>query len=435
MTKIDPKRLTTVNLRYGNTAKSLKVLAYANLSAKALYLFGRANSPSEIAKSVAKIIGIESVSVDLIKSGLDELKENKKIYFKDKKICLYEDLRKEIDKETEYSEKASEQVIEKHFPKTIKKSIVVAWFNDAIVDFFECHGDEWVQTTCKGTQKLINKIKTFDEIIQKSVKAHNLEKHEDILKNSFIGFLSSDDPEDQSYLTNVGYAMFTSRLVAADVGADLIALDELKNVTLLVDTNILFPLHLESHKLSSSFEALGTALKKIGVTIKYIDETKDEFERVWSARRADIMKSFEIYPPEVVKGADDDFISTAIVRGCKDKEDVEKFFDSILDVPKEFPSGPKLEILQDEKIENEIRMAKKDSELKVAIQNWCLKIRPFWNKQLKSKSALDHDSSLIHITEFEMKDDNNTFILTLDRSLQACCAERAGATKSLQQFI
>lgn len=176
-----------------------------------------------------------------------------------------------------------------------------------------------------------------------------------------------------------------------------------------------------------SLEALGRALDTIGAKLVYLTETSEEYRRVWTGKKAEIMKLLKVYPNEVVTDADDSFISTAVARGCSDTESFDTFFSSIHSPPPQMPKGPNIKILEDEKIIKEVQKAKNDVGLKNAIQRWCLKLRPFWNKQPKSNSALGHDAALIYVSEFERSCGNKVFILTLDRSLQACCAERVGS--------
>jgi len=426
MAKITPKQLTAVNLRYGTTAKSLKVLAFANLSAKALFLSGKLKTTQEIAKQVAKLIDVRAVSEDLIESGLDELKDDKKVVLKNNKWTLnqkaYEEMRQEASSVTD----KLDSVIDRNFPKSIEKEKLKLWFNDAIVDFFDYNGDEWVRSVCKGSKDFSKRIKTIDELLNKSIKVHSLDKQAEMLKNSFRGLLASTFQEDQIFITNTGFAMFSARLVAADIGADPITLGELRNVTFLIDTNFLLALHLDGHRLASSIEALGQALKDIGAKIQYINETREEYGRICVSKKANLLKLLEIYPARVVMDVDDELMSTALARGCKKTEDFERFFSSISELPREIPNGPSLNLLDDKNVAEEINKAKKDSTLKKEIQKWCSKSRPIWQK-LKTDSALEHDAALIYVTEFEKKSGNKTFILTLDKSLQACSAERVGS--------
>lgn len=423
---ITAQQLTAINLRYGTVAKSLKTLAFSDLSAKALYLLGKPTKLNEITNSVAEIIGVRSLSKDLVLNGLKELKADRKVRASKDSWELLEQTKEDIKEQIKASEVTLESVLKRNFPADIEFDLLASWFTDAISDFFVYNGDEWVQSICKGSSNFAKGIKTLDELLDPSIKKHKLNQYSERLKNSFSGFLSSSNKEDQVYIVNIGYAMFSARLVAADVGADPITLEELRNASFIVDTNFFYALQLEKNRLADSLEALGNALKEIGARLLFIHETEEEYKRVWSGKRSEILKLLDIYPNDVVSGADDGFIATAVARGCSNKADFERFFDSVQQIPNKMIEGLPLVKIDDKEVNKIVQKAKQDEGLKKTIQKWCLKMRPSWHRQPKSSAALGHDASLIMIVESEMKAGNKTFVLTLDRSLQACCAERAG---------
>jgi len=423
---ITAQQLTAVNLRYGTVAKSLKTLAFSDLSAKALYLLGRPTKLDELTDSVAQIIGVRSLSKDLVLNGLQELKNDRKVKAVKDLWELLEQTKKDIEKQIKYSEEGFSAVLKRNFPLDIDPIILSGWFIDAISDFFTYNGDEWVQSMCRGTKNFAKGIKTLDELLDPSIKKHKLTQHTERLKNSFSGFLSGYNKDDQIYIVNVGYAMFSARLVAADVGADPITLEELRDANFVIDTNFFYALQLEKNRLATSLEALGNALKEINAKLFFIHETEGEYKRVWAGKRSEILRLLDIYPDDVVSGAGDGFIATALARGCSNKDDFERFFDSIQQLPQEMVDGLPLTKNDNEEVDKIVQKAKQEEKLKNAIQGWCLRMRPFWHRQPKSNAALGHDASLIMTVEAERQAGNKTFILTLDRSLQACCAERAG---------
>lgn len=425
MGTITPKQLTAINLKFGRTANSLKALAFAHLVAKALFFYGNKKTIEELAAHVAKLLDIQRVSKELVLSGLNELKQERKVDERFKKWFLNNDARKEIDREAEMTKKKIEAVIKRHFPLSIDNDILEAWLNDALVDFFDHHGDGWVASISKGQQDFKSNL-TLNDLLKSSIEKAKLYKDAEELERAFKGLLLSTFNKDQTFLANISFAMFSARLVAADVGADPITIDELRGSMFLVDTNFLFALHLDNNRFADSLKVLGSALNDIGVKLVYIDETKEEYNRVLGGRKNEILKLLEIYKFEVIKETDDDFIKTALLRKCQTIDDFERFFSSLSNLPSCVPNGPVLSLHQDEKVLGETIKAKQDIKLKRLIQEWNIKLKPFWNKTPKSESALNHDASLICVTEFEKRSGNKTFILTLDRSLQATSAQRSG---------
>lgn len=423
---ITSQQLIAVNLRYGTVAKSLKALAFSDISAKALFLLNKPLNISEISKTVAVILGVKKISPNLVEKGLLELKSDGRVRQSGDKWSLLDSAKQEIEKEVAQSEDILSRLLKRNFPGDIDTAVIHAWFINATSDFFIYNGDEWVQSICKGSGNFAKGLKTLDELLDPSIKKHKLGTHSNQLKDAFRGFLESHDKEDQRYLVNIGYAMFSARLVAADVGADPITLEELRGSYFLVDTNFFYALQLDSSGVAESMQALGEALKEIDAKLLFLHETEEEYGRVLVGKKGEILKLIDVYPFDVVIDSDDRFIVTAISRKCKDKSDFERFFGTLGPLPKEMVSGLLINKLDDPKTNATVAQAKGGADLKKLIQKWCLKMRPFWNRQPKSNSALGHDAALVLVTESERASGKKIYILTLDRSLQACCAERAG---------
>jgi hypothetical protein len=426
MKDITTEQLATINLRYGTTAKSLKALAYADLTAKALFLSDKPATISELANIVAELIGISKLSEDFIGQGLEELEKDGKVKRYKNKWELSDADKEKTKNELQASDKFLDGVLSRHFPKSIRADLLKSWFIKAASDFFKHNGEEWVKSVCKNVKDGYIKPKTTEELLSDSLKEFGLKGNKQELEDGFEAFIISDNPDDQRYLYNLGSAMFSARLVAADVGTEPIIIDELKGATFYLDTNFLFALVLEKNRFVTALEALGRALETIGANLVYIYETGEEYKRVLTGKRGEIVKLVEVYPEEVVESADDDFISTAKKRGCAGKDDFETFFDALRNIPSSVPEGPIISLKDNDEIKKVVQDAEKDEKLKKSIQDYRLKLRPFWDKIPKSKSALKHDAALVSLVEKTRKDGENSFILTLDRSLQVCSAERSG---------
>ncbi len=77
METLDIKDLVAVNLKYGSSAKPLKILAFAQLSAKALFLTTDFQKIEIITSGIVKLIGVKKISESLVEEGLNYLLEIK----------------------------------------------------------------------------------------------------------------------------------------------------------------------------------------------------------------------------------------------------------------------------------------------------------------------------------------------------------------------
>ena len=75
-------------------------------------------------------------------------------------------------------------------------------------------------------------------------------------------------------------------------------------------------------------------------------------------------------------------MATAKARGCCSKDDYERFFSSLVDVPASLPAGYKITLEDDKEIEEVRKKAEDDTALKNKIRKYALKIRPQWRVEL-----------------------------------------------------
>jgi len=422
----DTKDLVTLNLKYGTAAKPLKILAFAQLSAKALFQTKKLVKISQITSDISNLIGVNKISENLVKEGLDYLLEMNKVHNNDGFWSLSDIARKEIYGELELSRNLLNKVLKANFPSTLEENNLKNWFKEASADFFGCFGDEWVAAVSKQTKnKSFKGPKVIEEMLAPSIKKHNFGSNQQILIESFTKFISSENSFDLQYLFLISQAIFSSRLVAADIGVDPIALEELQNCKLILDTNILFSISLEHSKVSTSINSLEEALKTIKCKLVYLYSTEEEYGRALNGKRGITLHLVNTFPDEIIKDTHDDFIATAKKRACVTKEDYDRFFDSLVQVPRSLSN--EYPIIREDyaDIEKIRKIAENDTKLKSDIQKYSLKTRPKW-KGPKSEVALNHDATLLHVAEFFRDKQEKCWLLTMDRSLQMCAINRTG---------
>ena len=427
MVEINPSQIVAINLKFGSQARPLKTLAFADLAANGLFLLNRDATIKEVAKEVARLLGIPGIDEKLIGDALNALRLDKKTRAISGAWRLEKEANDAIAAERAKSDEALTEVLKKHFPGSIEMSLLREWFLKASSDFFGFNGAEWVKSISKTGTVRFAKPQTIRDLLKASIRTYKLTADEDALVDAYDAFLSSDDPADLQYVMNLGFAMFSAQLVAADVGADPITIDEIRDATFILDTNTLFAMQLDAHHLASSIRALSLALSDIGAELIFLPTTGQEYRRVCVGKKGEILSLFRDFPPEVVLDAKNDFIETGVSRGYKTVEDFEGFLEDLRTIPSELPSGIRITERDDPKIEGERTKAEEDATLKKEIQKHCLRLRGKWDVRPKSESALKHDAVLIRVAEQLKKEKKKTWVLSLDRGLRACAAERAGA--------
>ncbi len=426
MNHVTPTQLTTINLKYSSNAEPLKMIAFADLTANALFLLNKESDLSEITTEITRILSISNIDEKFVSDALQALKNDKKVTWHKGKWKLSTGLYSDIKDEKEKGENALESVLKNHFPTSIEKEILKKWFLQATADFFGFNGGEWVKAISKDSNVKFSKPQSVNQLLTSSIGAAGLSEHKFELENSFNAFLASDDCDDQTFIMNLGFAMFSAKLVTADIGADSISISEIQGGTFLLDTNVLLAIHLDGHKLLKAIQVLGAALKKIGVDLILLNSTKDEYNRVFVSANTDIDLLFKRFSPQVVLGADSKFVESAVMRGCTTKEHFDVFLENVRLPPNELPGGLGINMLDNPDVEQEVKKASTDNTLKTSIQKHSMKLRFSSDKKPKTETALQHDAALIRVVEKLRRNKAKTWVLSLDRGLQVCAAERVG---------
>src|SRR6185295_509791 len=119
MPDILPHHIVTLNLKYGGTARPYKVLAFAQLAAKVLYLTGEPQSPESLARLTADVLGVSQISTDLIRTGLAHLsatgmvKEDRELW------DLTDATRDDVRRGVEANAGLLDGILSRHFPGSI----------------------------------------------------------------------------------------------------------------------------------------------------------------------------------------------------------------------------------------------------------------------------------------------------------------------------
>lgn len=418
--KVDTKQLVTTYLRYGGTAKPFKTFAYAQLAAKALYISDQPLKVAEVAGGVARLIGVTNVSHDLINQGLSYLKEVKEASDQHENWRLNNAGISKCRDSLESAERQRARVLSGHYPRLRDDERLAPWFAEATAAFFGHHGDDWVASVSRKSVVSSPRYKTLEQILQLSIKTYNLADHRQELIDGFLTFLQSDNTTDQQYFMYLAHAMFAARLVAVDVGADPITLNEIRGAKLVLDTNVLFALALGNRRIGKALEAFGAALRSINAKPVILHSTREEYLGVLANRRNELLRLVDRYPAEIIEKTRDDFLDEARLRGCKVRSDYERFFTSLTSLLDLIEHGPTIVMEDDEEIESTLQEATKDERFKQKIQEYCLKYRryrPEW-RQEKSDRALGHDASILKTVELLRKRGERCWVLSLDKSLQ-----------------
>jgi hypothetical protein len=406
--------LVTINLKYGTSVKPLKTLAFAQIIANVLFQSSQPINLKAIIENIPEIIGTKKISKELVSSGIEYLLEIKKIQNIGDRWQLTEVTRKEFEGDIGSARHYLNKTLQKHFSIPVSSDTLKSWFKEAAASFFCYYGDEWVAAVSKG-QKKLHRHHSLETLLAPSIHKYQLNLFTAQLNDGFIKFISSNENTDQQYLMLLSQAWFSARLVASDLGVDPITLEEFQDAVLVVDTNIIFAIVLENHRLAASIEALEEALRLLRIKLLYVYETKDEYRRAVAYKKNLTLGIAGQYPSEIIEEVNDAIIATAKSRGCRTKEDYERFFDTLTNIPQALPSGLPLQFEDYKDMAPARETAEKDITLKHELQKLAIKMRG--SRGPKSDLSIGHDAVLFHTARLLKTRGQKSWVLTLDRSL------------------
>jgi len=376
----------------------------------------------QILSDLNSILGT-SISNKKIESAIAVLFADGKITRRQGKYIISPSIKEKIDVAVKEFESRQKRIIERYFsPINTPDNIIGQWFEDVTIELFNEYGSEWISDLCSTTNgALKNKHKGIQNILDSVTSANKsvIKNDKEWLKNQYIKFLHSNDDDVISILWNYGTSRFSSSLIVANTSIDPITIEEFKNSKCILDTNILMYLDLEKGKYAESFKSMEKIFITLNILPVYLYPTRDEFIGAMAYKRDVIIRMVEIFPRKVIEATSDPFLQTALHRHCFNKEDFERFFHQLMEIPETFSELLDIKLIDNSEINEAIIKGQKNEVLKEKI-NKVYKKKWHYDKR---KNALLHDAGLISAAELIRKKEK-CFILSRDGSINEVALEK-----------
>lgn len=303
---------------------------------------------------------------------------------------------------------------------TTKPHIVRSWFETVNTQFFVHYKANWINQICYGTKESQRNNVHLNTLIEDCLNNSEVDKSDyEWLKSEYLNFLESTNIDDQSLLWNYSTAMFSAVLIQASTDADNFTAEIFKNSTIYLDTNLLLMLSLNEAISSTSVSSLEKILLKQNVHLKYFKITGEEYFRVWGSKRSEILSFYNKISEKTLKELDDSFISWVFEQKYESVEDIKSLFENIKTPPTALFENLKIELDDDQKLNEIIAQGSMDYGLQEKINKIYLHRRGFEKKAL----AKQHDSGIIHGMEYLREQGINSWFLTYDGSLSTYASQ------------
>lgn len=366
-----------------------------------------------IVNALKRITETKRIDSDLIDNALQSLVSNKEVHLKKRYYSLSKSKRDKIlDLQLE-SEKKKLDIIERFFTPCYSESkYVQEWLIDAMITFFEFFSNEWVSNLTISSKALINARASIEDIIQKRTNNNkHLEKQDkEVLAKKFFEMITTKDANIDYFIWEFGTSSFAARLISSSLGTDTNILDRFRGTVCLLDTNMLIKIALCDEKQKHLFEALESAFIRLGIEVRFLEITHDEYVKAVELKKEEVMRN-TCFPISVLQETDDEYIQAACSLHCSSKQDFELFFRQIAEPPKVL--FEKLEIMQlnsDKSIKQVIAEAQNDKSKCEDFDNVYFE----FHRKHKFINPLKHDVALIEFATYQQKQGNKYFILSQD---------------------
>jgi hypothetical protein len=408
--------LKALSIRMDAPAQSFTKDAIAQVLVKIIYNSNSSVTKNQIFDEYKKLVNCDEAKKGMIVDILNLLIQKNEIKYNKGQVYLSTSKRAAIDKIKEESASRFKYVVDTYFKPYFSDDVTVySWLQDALITFFSLYSKEWIADLCYGQSTVSHDLDQIIELISRRTKNNkDLNRDDyDSLINSFGRIFTEKDNELSSLLWEYGTSQFSAQLIKSGDKIDKLTVETFSNAICLVDTNILIHLSLPGTEYSKNLTSIEKAFGNLGIKVKYLHITKDEYEHTIGSRQDEVLKLLDSFDTEVVENADNQFVFAAKNLGCKSKDDYIRFFNQIMSVPTVVDKTLMLSLLDDSyELETVIKEAQ-SNESKILKLNT---IYQSFNHRDKKTNALIHDVGLIAGADF-LRKENKLFILTQDSSI------------------
>ncbi len=404
---------------YLNTDTSMNALSSIALNEFVLKIF-YLSSPEGLSfdgleKELQDIIG--EIQKERIKSSIQELIKNKKIYNEGGKFCIQNEYKKKIEKTVNCFHGNKDIVIKKYFSSVdSNEKIIKDWFDKITISLVEKYYQELFYNMTRK-KEFLQSSEESDKLILDSLREEKdiNEKDRIFLKKQYIEFLKSNEPETNKILWDFGMSKFSSILLSYNNVIGDFTIDIFKDSRMILDTNVLMLLTLEEDEYYSFLPTLENFFEKFNIQLEYFSITKEEYIRAMSRLCDEMQDIFEAFSREKTEEMKikNQFFKTAILRGCSSSEDIKTFFETMNDIPSVLSQKTKIiQSRENESLLQEFKKGYSDNDMKQKLSE----------KISKTQLAIEHDASMIAGVEFINKKET-CWLITRDWSVEKYCIE------------
>lgn len=323
--------------------------------------------------------------------------------------------RTKIEKAHTESRERFDRIVQSFAPYFSETKNIELWLSDIMICFFNTFSNDWMSDLCYNVSCVARRRDSVLDVIRKRTSNNKLidNKDKEALATKFIEFILRKEPDVTDFLWEYGTSAFAAKLINNSYSIDDFTIEAFKNSCCILDTNILMHIGLEYSEYYSSFKVIEDVFSELGINAGILYITQKEYISAVGYKKEQILKVAERYDTDVLRKTDDQYLQTAIKRGCKTKEDFSRFFDKLLSPPEFINERIQISLLDDDKVLEDSVLSAQNDEGKQQELNSIFKSITGYDKK---EQALLHDVGLISGANY-LRESGKYFIMSQEVSV------------------
>lgn len=406
------KILRTLYLRLDTTTNYLAKNAEEQLIVKIIYQTPNATF-DELLVNYKMVV--KNTTPQRLHELIDGLLERNEVAKQGKRYSLPKSKQKRIERALIESEERFYRIIETFKPYHSDTKSIETWLADVMICFFNAFSDDWMSDLCYNVNSVARrKDGIFDVIQKRTANNKGIDKRDrESLARKFIELILKKEPDVTEFLWEYGTAAFAAKLIRNAYTSDDLTVETFKDSCCILDTNILMHIGLESSEYYDSFKVLEEVFAELKIDVGVLYITQQEYNATIAYKREQVLRIVEQYDGMVLRETDDQYLRTAITRGCVTEDDFLTFFNQLSNIPNFIYERVKIRILDyDGTLEEEILSAQRN---KNKVQDLNLLFKSITGHD-KKENALLHDVGLISGADY-LRKSGKYFILSQEVSV------------------
>lgn len=312
------------------------------------------------------------------------------------------------------STRLHDKIITKYFQgSTLDYEKKLLWFRFVLTEFLMQYFSEFALngSFSKSKKKYVDSI---ENIITKSFENLNeisIQEKSYLRRGFSLFFEDRSDVDNNRLFYQYGVTCFAAQVFKAHNFADSYSVEQYRDMTFVLDTNVLFTINLEDKLTANQWKSLEQALLKLNNTLIYLKCTGEEYNRVattsYNFLKSRVAHLREIDVPTQISQA-------AEAYHCHDIESLNNFYEMHINtIPKVLCESMQINFIDNKEIDSII----KNEKLTKSAGDKYREILDIYHSH-KQGQKFEHDVQLLtYANEVNQKGGKLT-ILTNDRTLQ-----------------